>query len=133
MKEEIVSPTSSASSSSPIPEDDLKENSLSLAILTNLHDDTFEPDLNPEQTAQILNPNRQEGDCVDDEAEDTMQSAIDTDFASHTVLAVMHRLRHIEWYDRVAVLEKGVLIEFGSPCDSLPRHSRFWTLWESGK
>ncbi|KAL4950781.1 hypothetical protein BDW69DRAFT_187033 [Aspergillus filifer] len=42
---------------------------------------------------------------VDDETEDIMQDTIDTEFASHTVLAVMYRLRHIERYGRVAVLE----------------------------
>ncbi|KAJ5138787.1 uncharacterized protein N7515_003635 [Penicillium bovifimosum] len=69
---------------------------------------------------------------VDDETEDIMQATIDSHFASHTVLAVMHRLRHIHCYDRVALLDNGVVVEFDSPAALLAKQSRFKELYESG-
>ncbi|KAJ5542894.1 hypothetical protein N7535_005316 [Penicillium sp. DV-2018c] len=70
---------------------------------------------------------------VDDETENIMQAAIDSLFASHTVLAVMHRLRHIHRYDRVLLLDNGVVVEFDSPAALLAKQSRFKELYESGK
>ncbi|KAL4734230.1 P-loop containing nucleoside triphosphate hydrolase protein [Aspergillus similis] len=70
---------------------------------------------------------------VDDETEDIMQAAIDSEFTSHTVLAVMHRLRHIHSYDRVVLLVNGVVVEFDSPAALLAKQSRFKELYKSGK
>jgi ABC-type multidrug transport system fused ATPase/permease subunit len=62
-----------------------------------------------------------------------MQAAINSEFSSHTVLAVMHRLRHIHCYDRVVLLVDGVVVEFDSPAALLAKQSRFRELYESGK
>ncbi|KAL4994768.1 P-loop containing nucleoside triphosphate hydrolase protein [Aspergillus recurvatus] len=70
---------------------------------------------------------------VDNETEDIMQATIDSEFTSHTVLAVMHRLRHIHCYDRVVLLVNGVVVEFDSPAALLAKQSRFKELYESGK
>ncbi|KAL4768016.1 P-loop containing nucleoside triphosphate hydrolase protein [Aspergillus nidulans var. acristatus] len=70
---------------------------------------------------------------VDNETEDIMQAAINSEFSSHTVLAVMHRLRHIHCYDRVVLLVDGVVVEFDSPAALLAKQSRFRELYESGK
>ncbi|RAH69778.1 putative ABC multidrug transporter [Aspergillus aculeatinus CBS 121060] len=69
---------------------------------------------------------------VDHETEDIMQEVIETEFASHTVLAVMHRLRLIHRYDRVAVLNAGALVELDSPAALLGRDSLFRQLYQSG-
>lgn len=61
-----------------------------------------------------------------------MQQLIDIEFASHTVLAVVHRLRLIRHYDRVAVLKNGVLVEFDNPEALLSRESQFAQLYRSG-
>jgi ATP-binding cassette subfamily C (CFTR/MRP) protein 1 len=60
---------------------------------------------------------------VDDVTESVMQDVIDNDFRPQTVLAVVHRLRFIERFDKVAVLDKGVVVEFDSPAALLGRKS----------
>ncbi|KXG52764.1 ABC transporter, integral membrane type 1 [Penicillium griseofulvum] len=69
---------------------------------------------------------------VDHEAEEMMQKVLDTEFSSHTVLSVLHRLRYIHSYDRVAVLDGGVLVEFDTPAALLARDSRLAALYHSG-
>jgi len=39
-----------------------------------------------------------------------MQNVIDTDFAGHTVIAVIHRLGYIRHFDKVAFLQEGELL-----------------------
>jgi ABC-type multidrug transport system fused ATPase/permease subunit len=44
-----------------------------------------------------------------------MQDVIDTEFtSSQTVIAILHRLRHIDRFDRVVLLKSGQIVE----CDS---------------
>ncbi|KAJ5718166.1 ABC transporter integral membrane type 1 [Penicillium malachiteum] len=69
---------------------------------------------------------------VDHQTEELMQEILDTEFASHTILSVLHRLRYIQRYDRVAVLESGSLVEFDSPTALLSRGSRLAALYNSG-
>ena len=72
------------------------------------------------------------GRCsVDWETEATMQAIIEQGFASQTVLSVMHRLRYIERYDRVALLKQGRLVEFDSPQALLARDSEFRSLYRA--
>ncbi|KAM3565252.1 hypothetical protein MY1884_000325 [Beauveria asiatica] len=52
---------------------------------------------------------------VDHKTEEIMQQVLETEFAGNTVLSVVHRLGYIERYDKVAVLQKGELMEFGAP------------------
>ena len=52
---------------------------------------------------------------VDRTTEAMMQDIIDTEFRDCTVLAIMHRLEHIEHYDRVLILDEGGLVEDGEP------------------
>ncbi|KAK5991839.1 ABC multidrug transporter B [Cladobotryum mycophilum] len=52
---------------------------------------------------------------VDTVTEAIMQDVIETEFSQQTVLAVIHRLHYIETFDRVAVLDKGKLVEYDSP------------------
>ncbi|KAJ5712805.1 ABC transporter integral membrane type 1 [Penicillium malachiteum] len=69
---------------------------------------------------------------VDHQTEELMQEILDTEFSSHTILSVLHRLRYIQRYDRVAVLESGSLVEFDSPTALLSRDSRLTALYNSG-
>ncbi|KAJ5177771.1 ABC transporter integral membrane type 1 [Penicillium coprophilum] len=69
---------------------------------------------------------------VDNETENFMQEIINTEFSTHTILAVVHRLRFINHYDRIALLDDGVLLEFDSPEALMSTDSRFKTLHDSG-
>ncbi|KAI1858524.1 uncharacterized protein JN550_012571 [Neoarthrinium moseri] len=68
---------------------------------------------------------------VDDGTEAVMQEIIDTEFKTCTVLAVMHRLKHIARYDKVALLDKGMLVEYDAPTTLLQQASRFSDLYQS--
>ena len=60
-----------------------------------------------------------------------MQNIIDTEFAEHTVLAVMHRLGFVDRYDKVLLLDAGRLVEFDSPHALLERPSAFLELFKA--
>lgn len=72
--------------------------------------------------------------CVDSIDQDTarkMLSAIREDFAGSTVLAVLHQLEHVHAFDYVAVMERGVVVEYGRPQELLSRASALRTLYDS--
>ncbi|KAJ5518656.1 ABC transporter integral membrane type 1 [Penicillium expansum] len=48
---------------------------------------------------------------VDSETEAIMQDVIAKDFSQKTIIAVVHRLRYIHWFDRVMLLKHGELVE----------------------
>jgi ABC-type multidrug transport system fused ATPase/permease subunit len=54
---------------------------------------------------------------VDNETDVRIQQTIRTEFASSTIICIAHRLRTIIDYDKVLVLEKGKVAEFGTPLD----------------
>ncbi|PYI04583.1 multidrug resistance-associated protein [Aspergillus sclerotiicarbonarius CBS 121057] len=58
---------------------------------------------------------------VDRETESLMYEIIAKECAKQTVIAVVHRLGHIDWFDRVAVLQQGEVMEFDSPRTLLER------------
>ena len=62
-----------------------------------------------------------------------MQDIIDRQFASYTILSVMHRLDHVCKYDKVALMEAGEVVEFGDPKVLLAQTSRFAALYASRK
>ncbi|KAH8195528.1 hypothetical protein TruAng_010313 [Truncatella angustata] len=68
---------------------------------------------------------------VDAETEAIMQDIIDTTFKDCTVLAVMHRLKHVTRYDKVALLDNGSLVEFDTPTSLIGQQSRFADLYSS--
>ncbi|KAL4216728.1 hypothetical protein ACF0H5_024451 [Mactra antiquata] len=53
--------------------------------------------------------------AVDMETDELIQETIRTQFTDCTILAVAHRLNTILDYDRVLVLDKGLIVEFDSP------------------
>ena len=58
---------------------------------------------------------------VDVETDKLIQDILRTEFKSQTVLAVAHRVQTIADFDRVVVLERGRVVEFGDPRDLLAR------------
>jgi ABC-type multidrug transport system fused ATPase/permease subunit len=55
-----------------------------------------------------------------------IQSIIASKFQEKTVLTIAHRLTTISNYDKIIVLDKGVLIEFGSPSELLQNRGIFF-------
>lgn len=68
---------------------------------------------------------------VDAETENRMQDIIDKEFRDCTVLAIMHRLAHVAKYDRVALLDNGMLLEYDDPEKLLSGETSFKKLFES--
>lgn len=62
---------------------------------------------------------------VDSETESIMQKVIETEFASQTVIMVMHRLRYVTRFDRVCLVKEGELVECDSPSTLLAGDSEF--------
>lgn len=58
---------------------------------------------------------------VDYETDNKIQTTVQTEFAHCTILCIAHRLKTIVNYDRIAVLDKGEVVEFDTP----------WNLFQS--
>ena len=69
---------------------------------------------------------------LDDVTDALVQRIIRQKFARHTIIAVAHKLDTITDFDKVAVLDKGTLLEFDSPYKLLAqRSSAFSQLYRS--
>ncbi|KAK5994893.1 ABC multidrug transporter B [Cladobotryum mycophilum] len=68
---------------------------------------------------------------VDERAEAIMQDTIDRQFKDCTVIAVVHRFAYIDRFDRVAVLNRGKLVECNTPRALLGRESAFRALYHA--
>ena len=66
---------------------------------------------------------------VDHETDELMQRIIREEFRGCTIIAVAHRLNTIMDFDRVAVLDRGVLCELDTPQALLSRDSRLRSMW----
>lgn len=60
-----------------------------------------------------------------------MQKIIREDFGQKTILVVAHRLDTILDFDRIVVLDKGQIVEDGSPSELLSRDSAFKVLYDA--
>lgn len=70
---------------------------------------------------------------VDLKTERTMQEIISVEFENYTIMAVSHRLDMIMDFDRVVVMDKGEVVEIGSPRQLVEvENSRFGDLWRAG-
>lgn len=69
-----------------------------------------------------------------DQASDShVQKLLRSKFASHTIIAVAHKLDTILDFDKVAVMNQGQLVEYGEPFRLLETHgSWFKSLYEDG-
>lgn len=71
---------------------------------------------------------------VDYETDSLIQQTIRNAFANTTVLTIAHRLDTILDYDRVLVVDKGSIAEFGAPADLLKNsHTLFAQLWNESR
>jgi ATP-binding cassette subfamily C (CFTR/MRP) protein 1 len=68
---------------------------------------------------------------VDTRSDELMQKVIREEFANCTIIAVCHRLDTILDFDKIAVLSKGMLIEFDSPQALMAKQSSFRDLYYS--
>uniref|UniRef100_A0A6I8MXX3 Multidrug resistance-associated protein 1 n=2 Tax=Ornithorhynchus anatinus TaxID=9258 RepID=A0A6I8MXX3_ORNAN len=66
--------------------------------------------------------------AVDLETDDLIQSTIRTQFDDCTVLTIAHRLNTIMDYTRILVLDKGEVVECGSPSDLLQKKGIFYSM-----
>ncbi|XKL66874.1 hypothetical protein PGB90_010294 [Kerria lacca] len=65
--------------------------------------------------------------AIDLETDDLIQSTIRSEFRNSTVLTIAHRLNTIMDYDRIVVLEKGIIVEYNSPQELIRnKHSVFY-------
>ncbi|KAJ3335303.1 hypothetical protein HDU91_002245, partial [Kappamyces sp. JEL0680] len=71
--------------------------------------------------------------AIDGEADQLIQQALKSNFKDTTVISIAHRLQTIASFDKVLVLDQGVLSEFDSPRALLQRGpaSEFYRLVES--
>lgn len=58
---------------------------------------------------------------VDTETDELMQSIIREEFAKHTILTIAHRLDTIRDVDNILVMDKGRVVEFGTPDELLAK------------
>lgn len=71
---------------------------------------------------------------VDHRTDALMQAAIRDEFRGYTVVSVAHRLETVADFDRVVVLEKGCLVEEGSPQALLASgKGKFKELWDASR
>lgn len=68
---------------------------------------------------------------VDSESEGLIEELVESEFKGTTVLSVMHRLSHVMKYDKVLVMDKGRVVEFGKPSALLKKKSKFAELYKS--
>jgi ATP-binding cassette subfamily B protein len=61
--------------------------------------------------------------ALDTESEELVQEALRRLVTGRTVIAVAHRLSTLHTFDRIVVLERGIIIEDGAPADLLARPS----------
>jgi ATP-binding cassette, subfamily C (CFTR/MRP), member 1 len=70
---------------------------------------------------------------VDMETDSVIQTVIRTEFKEHTIITIAHRLETIMDADRVAVLDKGCLIEYGEPKKLLENESSAFAMLHGKK
>ncbi|KAM0261709.1 hypothetical protein ACHAQJ_002161 [Trichoderma viride] len=70
---------------------------------------------------------------LDKETEQMVRTTINTHFKNHTVISIAHHLETILDFDRVVVMDKGRVVEVGSPRELLQSagHGKFKALWEA--
>lgn len=54
-----------------------------------------------------------------------IQNCLKTKFNETTIITIAHRLNTIADYDRVIVMDKGTIIEIGSPCELIMKKGTF--------
>ena len=68
--------------------------------------------------------------ALDNEAEQEVSEGIENLIAGKTVIAVAHRLSTLKAMDRIIVLDKGKVIEEGTPAELLKKGGKYAKLWK---
>ncbi|MBO5039377.1 MAG: ABC transporter ATP-binding protein [Alphaproteobacteria bacterium] len=68
--------------------------------------------------------------ALDSESETYIEKAIEEIIKNKTVIAIAHRLSTLKNMDRIIVLEKGKIIEQGTPKELLKLKGKFFKLWK---
>lgn len=58
-----------------------------------------------------------------------MQRIIREEFRDCTIIAVAHRLKTVIDFDRIAVLDRGRLVELDTPTNLLSKNTKFKEMW----
>lgn len=80
-------------------------------------------------TCDLIRANRS---SIDSETNKLLQELIRREFAGYTIIAVDHHLENILDFDKIAVFDTGMLVEFGGPEELLGRASAFRELYGRG-
>lgn len=64
---------------------------------------------------------------VDAKTDARMQQLIRAEFPSHTIVMIAHRLSTLLDFDKVLVLERGSMVEFGKPAELLKNKKSHFT------
>jgi subfamily B ATP-binding cassette protein MsbA len=70
--------------------------------------------------------------ALDNETERLVQQALMRSMEGRTVLVIAHRLSTIERADRIAVVDRGQILEIGSHHDLMATHGLYAQLQRSG-
>jgi ATP-binding cassette subfamily B protein len=68
--------------------------------------------------------------ALDTPAELFIQQSITRNFRAHTVIAIAHRLSTLAAYDRILVIDRGRIVEEGSPTELRTRGKMFRAMWQ---
>lgn len=68
---------------------------------------------------------------MDQKTDELMQRIIRKEFSSKTIIAIAHRLETILDFDRIAVFDKGLLVECDKPDVLLAKDSVFKHIYET--
>jgi subfamily B ATP-binding cassette protein MsbA len=71
--------------------------------------------------------------ALDNQSEKLVQQALDAMSQEHTVIAIAHRLSTLQYYDKILVLQNGVIIEEGNHQELLSLKGEYNKLYELGK
>lgn len=61
-----------------------------------------------------------------------MQRSIRSGFTDSTLIVIAHRLSTIADFDKIVVLDKGHMVEFGTPRELWEKNGTFRSMCESG-
>lgn len=67
---------------------------------------------------------------VDNETDAKIQTTIRREFKDSTIICIAHRLRTVIDYDKILVLDKGEVKEFGTPLDLIEAGGQFRSMCE---
>lgn len=62
--------------------------------------------------------------ALDNKTEALIQENIDKNFENQTIICVAHRLSTLQNMDKILVLKKGKIVDFGEPKDIIPKYDK---------